>query len=362
MLRFSAAVAVLFWHYQHFYYPRAGVNGLGAHDREPLYHALWLFYDHGVEAVELFWVISGTVFAAVYLGGPRTTARSFFVRRFARLYPLHWVTLLVIAALQLVSLESLGHFQIYPYNDLYHFVLNLGLISHWGFQKGWSFNAPIWSVSTELLIYVVFFLALPALRRFSILAVAAVLLFAKLGMEATFPLCRCGVYFFLGVCAYECWRLLDQRSRWWPLFAGGLLVAAVLGAERAGISVQRLADGLGLTANRLSMLVLFPALVLIATSLDRFASPGTLGRWLGQLTYGTYLWHVPLQVLGLIVLQHMKWGDRVVSSPAFLVGFFVLVVTAAHLSLVYLEEPARRWLTKKWAGPTSAGAPLVRGT
>jgi peptidoglycan/LPS O-acetylase OafA/YrhL len=360
VLRFAAAVAVLIWHYQHFYYPRAAVAGLRARDQQPLYHALQLFYDQGVEAVELFWVISGTVFAAVYLGGPRTTARSFFVRRFARLYPLHWVTLFVVAALQLLSLESLGHYQIYPYNDLYHFALHLGMISSWGLQKGWSFNAPIWSVSTELLIYILFFVALPALRRFPILALVAVFLFAKLGLEAAFPLCRCGVYFFLGVSIYECWRLLDHRNRWWPLVTGALLVALVLAGERAGLPLERIADRLGLTAHRLFLLVLFPALVLIAASLDRFASPGRVGLWLGQLTYGTYLWHVPLQILALIILQRMQWGTRPVSSPVFLVSFLVLVVAAAHLSLVYLEEPARRWLTQKWAGPASASAPVVR--
>ena len=46
---------------------------------------------------------------------------------------------------------------IFENNDLYHFVLNILFISSWGLEKGMSFNQPIWSVSFELIVYILFF-------------------------------------------------------------------------------------------------------------------------------------------------------------------------------------------------------------
>ena len=42
-------------------------------------------------------------------------------------------------------------------NDLKHFLLNLAFASYWGFQDGQSFNGPSWSISAEILVYVLFF-------------------------------------------------------------------------------------------------------------------------------------------------------------------------------------------------------------
>ena len=30
-------------------------------------------------------------------------------------------------------------------------------MNYWGFEKGYSFNGPVWSVSAEVLIYFIFF-------------------------------------------------------------------------------------------------------------------------------------------------------------------------------------------------------------
>jgi len=77
-------------------------------------------------------------------------AWQFFVLRFSRLYPLHFATLIFVATLQLGSLSLDGYSIVYPCNDVYHFVLNLFFASVWGFEQCASFNAPVWSVSVEV--------------------------------------------------------------------------------------------------------------------------------------------------------------------------------------------------------------------
>ena len=54
-------------------------------------------------------------------------------------------------------------------NDLKHFLLSIPLMQYWGWQDNQSFNGPSWSLSTEILAYLVFFLAIPALIELFVL-------------------------------------------------------------------------------------------------------------------------------------------------------------------------------------------------
>ena len=62
-----------------------------------------------------------------------------------------------------------GNFQLGYINDLYHFFLQIFFISAWGFENGNSFNAPIWSVSVEIGIYILFFLLLNIFKKYNFL-------------------------------------------------------------------------------------------------------------------------------------------------------------------------------------------------
>jgi peptidoglycan/LPS O-acetylase OafA/YrhL len=86
-LRGIAALAIVFWHYsQHF-------------QAFPLFGLLQPFYRAGYYSVDFFFVLSGLVLARAYLKQER---RLHFtdnaMRRIARIYPLHLVTLLCVAA------------------------------------------------------------------------------------------------------------------------------------------------------------------------------------------------------------------------------------------------------------------------
>ena len=107
----------------------------------------------------MFWCISGFIISYMYLDNIRfKDSKKFFVNRFTRLYPLHFITLIIVAVLQFFSFKSLNQFMIFDYNDIYHFFLNIFFLSSWGFEKGMSFNQPIWSVSYEIIVYILFFI------------------------------------------------------------------------------------------------------------------------------------------------------------------------------------------------------------
>ncbi|ADP70094.1 acyltransferase 3 [Rhodomicrobium vannielii ATCC 17100] len=333
-LRGLAALSVLVFHYQHFFMPKAGempsadvIHGL------PLYSIAYPFYNYGWIGVQIFWIISGFVFAHIYLRAPKMTAADFFLRRFARLYPLHFATLLAVAALQAISIRSTGHFQIYENNDAQHFLLHLFMASNW-FQRGdWSFNGPIWSVSVEVLIYAVFFALIPFLTRRRFLRFLAALSFVGLyGLGFKHVAIECAVCFFAGASLYTVaeWRGMRRRVIVAPVLVAALAVLAIFAA--------RMSD------NKTVVLWTFAAsAVTVFVCLDLLLSHRA--EWLkrlGDISYPVYLLHVPVQIA---LLTAFDWGmlDRSMTTSAwFMLAFIVAIVLAALYTHRHFEMPAQK--------------------
>jgi peptidoglycan/LPS O-acetylase OafA/YrhL len=333
-LRGVAAIAILIWHYQHFF--AEGQAQAGTRGAHPLYRILWPFYEGGGVAVQFFWIISGFVFAAVY-SGRMPSGRSFFINRFARLYPLHLVTLTVVAVLQFVSVRELGRSLIYGPNDLYHFALNLLFVSGWGFDQAKSFNGPIWSVSLEILVYAAFWLSLRFLFKVGMVLPALIALMC-LGLFTAAPrllVFDCAFDFFAGCTVYTVYRGLP---RWASLGCGLGLAAVSLGVWHM------------LHAQGLATVIMFNAIVLLAAVAEdyRFAKSFARFQWFGNCTYGTYLWHVPVQILTLIIVSKLALPRTIFESPWVLALFLGGVIAIARVSYVTIEAPWRRRIQHWW--------------
>lgn len=160
VLRGLAALSVVLWHWQHFFYV-AGRPVNFRTENQPFFEYLSLFYLHGSLAVELFFSISGFVFFWLYaipIQEKKEKLASFFIKRFSRLYPLYILTFIVVAFLQIIYFKVNNYYFVYQLNDWYHAALNILMIPAWGFEQGYSFNGPVWSVSIEILMYSMFFM------------------------------------------------------------------------------------------------------------------------------------------------------------------------------------------------------------
>lgn len=326
-IRGIAALAVAFiFHIHHLlgYYRTGPLDGL------PLFS--WL-HDYGFVFVDLFFVVSGFIFAHVYLPNGRieTDAPTFAAARFARLYPLHLVTLLAAAAVLAAGPSATAEGCC---NDSYHFVLNLLMLHEMGLNEGLSFNTPSWSISVEVLCYLLFYLvAALASARFWHLAfvLCAVGLLGTVSADPQLDhICRglCG--FFAGTLTY---RLRSVSVRLWvALLPTGFLVADM---------VPGLAFGAVLAVTS------WPAVVSLARWVSLLRSP--LFAWLGDRSYSIYLIHSPLYMaINVLVFS----GEPIPSSMtvlAMLIGW-VLVLALADLSFRYLEAPARRALMQRLIG------------
>jgi peptidoglycan/LPS O-acetylase OafA/YrhL len=342
LLRFVCACAVLLWHYQHFSYVANQAHDFSP-ERQPLYAQLAFFYRYGLYGVQVFWCISGFIFFWKY--GAAIAARGigagrFFLLRFSRLYPLHLITLLLVAALQALYAHAHGYYFVYRDNSAGSFLLQLGMASHWLFPlTGFSFNGPIWSVSLEVLAYLLFFVAS---RRCGAgwLATGALTLAAGLAWRcADWPLLECVLYFYVGGLV----ALASAAQARWPAARRRLLLAGVA----ALLALVLLAPWRYPLAATTVLLPATPLLIFLLLALPPL--PGRAGRGarvLGNLTYSSYLLHFPLQLC--IALACGAAGIAVPwRSPWLWLGFMGATLLLAHLCYRRVELPAQQWLRRR---------------
>lgn len=141
-LRFIAALGVVFCHFETVIAPIGD-------------HHFW--YVLGGNGVALFFVLSGFVIAGS-LASRRQSYRDYAVHRFARIVPVYWLSLLatlllfMFAGWQYSAAESMN-----PTNAerIRSFLINAFAIQAWFpntvIQQFW--NAPAWSISSELFFY-----------------------------------------------------------------------------------------------------------------------------------------------------------------------------------------------------------------
>lgn len=217
--RFLCALAVMFWHYQVFF-----VNGVVTdHDLPavpveefPFYLIFSFFYNNGHFAVQIFWMISGFIFLWKYskpINEGIVSAYQFFVLRFSRLYPLHFVTLIVVTLLQLTYIETHGTSFVFGNTDAFHFALQLVFASNWVNELPQTFNGPIWSVSVEVLVYVFFLIVVSFLRPSLVLCV--VVAAAAKAASHFYPqyVLECIQYFFVGGALQAVGARLSRRYK-----------------------------------------------------------------------------------------------------------------------------------------------------
>jgi peptidoglycan/LPS O-acetylase OafA/YrhL len=341
LARFICALAVLVWHYHHFY--QASGSPAYVRTAQPFYPLLSLFYEHGKYGVLLFWAISGFIFFWKYGAAVASGAISgsrFFWLRFSRLYPLHFATLLLVAALQPLHQVLTGHSFIYEGNNLPNFFLQLAMATHWSPPQPQSFNGPIWSVSAELFVYALFFLLVRRFGNSAWMIGAAILgsivaLFA--GVET--PAIVCVGYFFIGGLVAKLLAQTKMRHEIHGprLVAGAMIVALFGGAWWAGL--------LGNTGALEFVLRLSvgPFIFLAAQDwrmLDRFEAPIQRA---GNVTYSTYLCHFPLQLTLAIAAAASGWALPV-SSPLFLASYLGATLLIALLVYERFERPTQAWI------------------
>jgi peptidoglycan/LPS O-acetylase OafA/YrhL len=302
-------------------------------------------FDGFALAVDLFFFISGFVINSVYSGRVSDVSAygRFMQKRIARLLPLHWTMFAFFACFGIF--KALGHLPS-SHPELYDVrcaVPNLLLLHAFGICRSLSFNYVSWSISAEMGMYLLFpLLALIAVRRtLALLVVAGMIALLSIvsggvswmDWSFDFGVVRALPTFLLGMVAFH-YRGALARLPW---AAGWLLVACI--AFVAGCLLQW---------PKLLLFLLVYAIGALGIAASEQPASRAARRLapLGQLTYSLYMLHPLVQSVVLTGMGATFLKLRGLPMNLFVLATMVLMLPVAWLSLIMLERPARRWLTR----------------
>jgi peptidoglycan/LPS O-acetylase OafA/YrhL len=355
-LRFFAALLVVFFH-----------DGQALFVGAPLWASNII--KGGYAGVPFFFILSGFILTYNYLPlGATLKLRSFWLARFARIYPIYAVSLILSAPLFFASLLVALPFEQAVPRFLIHGVAAFSLVQAW--IPSWAFvwNGPAWSLSVEAFFYLLFpFLARGMDGKSRWMGPGA--LAAVVGLFFGLP-----VWLRYG-------NLLEMLKHnlgwanpllWLPLFLLGMFAGRfyLRRGSRLQTSPSRIHATLAtlmagavilicMAANlqRISMIfycyvLSLPCVLLILLLADRNNAVGRClsGRMfvrLGEASYALYILHRPVHEWFRTLESHAS-GPKLES----LSGFSLYLGTAVVLSLLsvrFVEAPCRRWI-KQWFG------------
>jgi peptidoglycan/LPS O-acetylase OafA/YrhL len=362
-VRFFLASFVLFHHSVRTFFP--GFSGRGAH-RVPEGFLGIVSFAFPV-AVSFFYLLSGYVLSLVYLrDGQAITKRRFFTARFARLYPLYFV-MLVVATPELLMWEVQRHgMKTGMIKTVEIFAANVAMTQVWYPSRLLRINPPSWSLCGEIFFYLCFPLLGPLLwkLRGARLWMTALTLYAGgqalvwgMRTQLSFEMAMVLPPFHLSIFALGIllarWQTLQQRQRGTERMRVWQ-VNAVLGLSVGGVALSACLVPWFRVAAPYNNGLLAPffagfiwALSAVSTPLSRWLC----GRWpvaLGNSSYALYLIHTPM----LSLFLHFRWV-----SHAFYPVYLAFCVGLSVLSFHYFETPVRLWFMERFRAQLTRNTP-----
>jgi peptidoglycan/LPS O-acetylase OafA/YrhL len=329
-----------------------------------LYHARphtdgnpWL--PGGFLGVDLFFVLSGYLITSLLLvewqAGSRIDLRRFWLRRARRLFPA--LVVVVLAALALAAIfarSDLARTRTDAVSSLLYYTnWHLILANHSYFLRmgSPSLLQHLWSLAVEEQFYVIWpLLLVPGLvllgrRRLPWLVIAGIAGSAALMWLLYNPADPSRVYYgtdtrafllLMGILLALGWPAIERMRRSLPLLellGVSALVATVLLFRQMQDFSPTLYRG-GDLAAAFCFAVLIAAVAHPHTGLGQALGIAPL-RWLGERSYGIYLWHWPVVELTRPGVDVRWTGPGVIAAQA------AIILTAAALSYRFVEEPIR---------------------
>jgi len=334
--------------------------------------------------VDFFFVLSGFILMHVYSDRFNNSVnvfefKKFTIARFARIYPLHFFTLLYLVALHIWFISAGG-----VYNNPFASIsnrweaipTNLLLIQSMNIHNWFSWNNSAWSISTEWWMYMLFpFLVKPFFKLNSIgqililvacftgylliifyiqkiVALPEPMSFIRPGLDKTLNVAydwgflRCMFGFIIGMITYLAFKDGIGRNFWGNGITFSIISIAIFLCLHFGV----------LDVFTVSF---FPLLILSGAygskNIDSLFALKPLQR-LGDWSYSIYLVHQPiLYTFGTINnYLHPQSPEGRPPQPDILTGwliclfFIVLTLVISFLTYRFIEVPARNWINRQY--------------
>lgn len=325
-VRFLAAIWVALFHL------REEISNLA-----PPLAGLGSRFGNGHHAVPFFFILSGFILSHSYFPRYRVAHHAHFIfLRFARLWPVHVVTLSILVAYHLATYRAAADAPS-PYATL---PAEIGMIRCW-WDKNLIWNYPAWSIHAEWFAYIFIFplafFFFGAEKRASRLAALTLLLIVGHSILPT-PLLPGKTFdivllFLAGSSLYQL-RVQLTSPRW------ALLAYAGLGL----LAFANIRDHAG------ALLYLSFALIIMGLSYEGLMARFVSGKALvygGTISYSLYMSHAIVQKFAAELAKRIPETYPATRLAAGLLAIAGLVAAAAAL-YHWVEAPGNA-LLRKWA-------------
>jgi peptidoglycan/LPS O-acetylase OafA/YrhL len=202
-------------------------------------------------------------------------------------------------------------------------------ISGWETNPSLSFNQPVWSVSLEILIYAIFALLLfvKSFRQNPKRLWGSIFIFTLFitNLTEVHGIFSCLLFFSLGA-TLRCF--LDKLGARATLISTIILFISVVDKYIFQNYLENFENNNEMNSE-LILLFQISCLIIISINLDRV---GIIQRnrekiqTLGNLTYGTYLLHVPVQIFCLVIIQLLGIPVLALAKNPLSLFFYLLVM------------------------------------
>lgn len=319
-------------------------------------------FSEGYIGVSFFFILSGFILSYTYkdkIINNKISKQSFWIARLARIYPLHFITLMVAVPLS---------FRSDMIEWIIRFVLNLFLVQSFVPSQDvyFYFNSVSWSISDELFFYLVFpFLILALFRKKNMAVLPLLLLVIPVGLffiKSTYhhkyfyinPLLRLAD-FTIGIALYHIYELRKHIEFPTKSLATYAELIAVLVLMLFFALHEYVPQGF-----RYSCYYWPPMIGIIYVfayskgAISNFLSNDRL-VYLGEISFGFYMWH-------MLVIRYFNYvGDKIVllkpftANPTFAaITVFAIALTISHFTYKLVEIPVNKLIKKRWLQPAVA--------
>ncbi len=333
---------------------------------------LTMFFEKCYLMVDLFFIMSGFIILHVYKDDfafriEGYSIKKYLVARFARIYPLHFFTMLLLVSG--VIIFSPGGTYPNAIENPWAIPTGFLLLHSYYIHNIYTWNIPSWSISAEWAAYLLFpFLALFlnkkklfALITFIIIVIAAyisIMYFLprknyfypsipvphNLNTTYDYGFLRGIAGFITGMIVYKLYQWFSPKDIFNnDFFAAAIIILVVLALHFA--------------ANDAFCVILFAALVFsfaLNNGYLHIYCNNRILQYIGKISYSIYLMQIFLQepfskglrLPGVVGFGRGKQNIAFASGLGYCLIYLVLLLSISTITYYTIEQPCRKWINR----------------